>query len=279
MKEAIEKFLLYLEAKGDSPRTIATYRQRLKWFAAAMPALTDINQDDIDNWVVRLRRRDLAPASVNSRIRDARNFLKWCVERGHIPNNPASHLKVKRFDPRPAEKAMTTTDLKRLLRAVDYERDRAIIMFLASTGCRSGEAATLKLKNLNLIKREAWVEGKTGGRWVDYNQATADALNAWLAIHPNPDSDAVFVGLTAPYAPIRESTIYQMMRRTALRAGVTGKWNPHSVRHLVGQIWADNANLELVRQKLGHRDIQSTLVYANQDRGRVKRLTDKLDII
>jgi integrase len=176
-------------------------------------------------------------------------------------------------------KAMTQDDLQRILNAAEHLRDRALIMFFASTGCRAGEAASLTFDNLNTINREAKIHGKTGTRFVDFNHETARVLNDWIRAHPNRKSGFVFVGVLAPHNPITPGTIYSIFRRLAIRAGVDGRFNPHSVRHLVGQVWADHVNLELVRQKLGHRDLMSTQIYANQDRSRIKKHTEAIKIL
>jgi integrase len=160
-------------------------------------------------------------------------------------------------------------------------RDLAMLLFTIDTGCRAGEVAGLRKECLNLERFEALVDGKTGPRMVDFTHKTAKVLRQWLSQHPAPQSDYVFVGLHTPNKgnPIAHGTLYQVFRRLAKEAGVKGRFNPHSIRHLVGQVWADHTNLELVRQKLGHRDISTTAIYANQDRTRVKQFTEAIRIL
>jgi integrase len=156
-----------------------------------------------------------------------------------------------------------------------------MLLFTVDTGCRAGEVAGLRIGDLNLKRCEARVDGKTGPRMVDFTQETAKALDNWLKQHPAPQQGFVFVGLRTPNNGncISQGTIYQVFRRLARDGGVDGRFNPHSIRHLVGQVWADHVNLELVRQKLGHRDISTTAVYANQDRARVKRATQRIRVL
>lgn len=278
--DVLDKFLVYLEAKGNSPRTIATYAQRLRLFQEAIGStgLDEISPEMVDRWVVEMRRAGLAPDTVRSRVRDVRSFFRWCVGRGYLAKSPADHLAL-RGRAVLVVKAMDRDDLRAMIDAAENERDRALVLFMASTGCRSGEVAGLRLADVDLGRREAWVSGKTGPRLVDFNLSAATALRAWLQTHPTPDGDLVFVGLRHPHNPITADLIYQLFRRLAMRAGVTGRFNPHSVRHLVGQVWTDQANLELTRQKLGHRDISTTAVYANQDRSRLKEATDRIEIL
>ena len=280
MLNTIDNFLTFLVAKGDAPRTVDTYRQRLKMLVefAEETELSAYTPELIDRWVADERRRGLAAVTVNGRLRDARSFFRWCEQRGLIASSPAAHLHIKRY--KPVEiKAIDGDVLKLMIANATHERDRAIIMFIASTGCRLGEAATLLRRRLYVENREAQVDGKTGLRWVDFDRETARALEQWLAIAP--PSDCVFTGLwgTNNGNPVQTGTIYQMFRRVAIRAGVQNEiWNPHSLRHRVGQQFASKTNLELTRKKLGHADIESTIIYANQDRTMVRAATDKIKI-
>jgi len=67
-----------------------------------------------------------------------------------------------------------------------------MILFLTDTGCRSGELRSLKMQDVNLEKREAWLEGKTGGRWVDFIERTARAIQDWLEVRPEMDCPYLF---------------------------------------------------------------------------------------
>lgn len=279
--EVTDKFLIYLEAKGDRPRTIATYDQRLRLFVTAVgvPDLDRVTPEMVDCWVADMRRRGLAKSTVNNRLRDVKTFFNWCVGRGYVAASPANHLAVRGRWADLEVKAMAREDLTAILRAADQARDVAIIRFIASTGCRSGEAATLQISDVNLNERSAFVTGKTGRRPVEFDVPAANALATWLNDHPNKQSGYVFVTLRPPHLPATPGLIYQLFRRLAKTAGVNGRFNPHSVRHLVGQTWTDETNLELTRQKLGHRDISTTMVYANQDRKRLKEATDRISIL
>jgi site-specific recombinase XerD len=75
--------------------------------------------------------------------------------------------------------------------------------------------------------------------------------------------------------------LYSRLKRLSEKIEGIVRFNPQSIRHRVGQAWIDKgANLELVRQKLGHADITTTaMFYANQDRERVKRATKKYSIL
>ena len=278
MKIVLDAFLLYLEAAGRAPCTLGIYRERVGYLLAFLKGrgigeLEDVRPGDLDAYVVSLRRRGLSLVTISGRIVVIKTFFAWCVKRGYLERSPADHLTKPKLERGGRSMAMARDDLARLVGAADGRpRDLAVLLFLADTGCRVGELVALCVCDVCLEKCEAHVNGKTGGRAVDFTERTARAVEAWLTSRDGPE-DTLF-GMTA-------NGVRKMLERLAERAGVTGRCNPHSIRHLVGQNWLDQgANLEIVRQKLGHRDIAVTaMFYAHQDRVRVKAATEKFSLV
>ena len=277
MKRILGEFLLCLEAGGRSPRTLQSYKERVGYLLAFLEGrgieeLEGVRPGDLDAYVVGLRHRSLSAATIAGRIQAIKAFFAWCVRRGYLASSPASHLKKPRLELGGRSPAMDRDDLGRLIvAAAGRPRDLAVLLFLADTGCRVGELVKLERSALDLAEQCAWVDGKTGGRWVDFTARTALALEWWLALS---DNGASVFGMTG-------NAVRKMLERLAVKVGVRGRVNPHSIRHLVGQAWLDDgANLELVRQKLGHRDIQTTAnFYAHQDRERVRAATERFSLV
>lgn len=284
----LDLFYQSLEAAGDSDRTVGTYRQRLSCFFRFVKCQPgEVTVEMVEAWVVSMRRRGLSNVTIRGRLTAVKTFYAWGINRGHWGTSPAAAVRFKKGRRSKVLRAAKPEEVKRMVAAAGerarngQKRDLALLLFTVDTGCRAGEVAGLRREHLSIARREALVDGKTGPRMVDFTNKTAQALSNWLSQHPTPQSDFVFVGLHTPNQgnPIKPGTLYQLFRRLAIAAGVNGRFNPHSIRHLVGQVWADNTNLELVRQKLGHRDISTTAVYANQDRARVKRFTEAIRIL
>ena len=75
------------------------------------------------------------------------------------------------------------------------------------------------------------------------------------------------------------NSIYQMFRRRARDAGISGRRNPHGVRHLVGTEAAKQFGLRDAQILLGHDDISSTVIYAAVDDERQKAVTHALNVL
>ena len=60
-----------------------------------------------------------------------------------------------------------------------------------------------------------------------------------------------------------ESTIYNVVRRAALRAGIVGPMSPHKLRHGHATDGSTKgASLRLLQETLGHSDPSTTAIYA-----------------
>lgn len=308
LDQAIEKFLTHLDAADRSPVTIKAYRARFRRFLAYEEisgdmALETITPEMLDRWAASLRERrrlyadhryretverPLSDATRLAYIQTVKTLLAFCHRRGYLDRDVGADLERPHVDHKAGDKVMPLQTLYRMLDAAwekaqaedGNTRDLAVLMFAADTGARRGEIVTLQIGHLRLEELEADVVGKTGRRPVDYTAETADVLRLWLQERPDVDHDYVFTGSMAGYSrnrggPLSPDAINSIFKRLAKAAGVTGKCNPQAVRHLVGQRWTDRVNLELVRQKLGHRSVTTTaMFYAHQDMSRVKAATN-----
>ena len=184
------------------------------------------------------------------------------AEEGYLERNPAARLRTPQL-PEAPPKAISKEDLERLLEAAkDNPRNYAIICMLADTAARVGAIATLKLENLDLDNRRALVYDKGRGgrrraRYVYFSERTREALQDYIRIRPNSESEYLFTSNQGKR--LTPDAIRLIIRRLAKKAGVKGRCNPHAFRHG----WAlealrNGADLGTVSDILGHSDITVT---------------------
>ncbi|WP_299030015.1 tyrosine-type recombinase/integrase [uncultured Thermanaerothrix sp.] len=222
----------------------------------------------------------LSPWTIHSHVRIARQFFKWLIEENYLSQNPAARLELPPLPEEPP-KAVAEEDLQRLLNAArDDPRNYALVCMLADTAARVGAIATLKLKDLDLENRRAlvWEKGRGGrkkAQYVFFSWRTREALIEYLRVRPDNASDYLFIskrgGHLTPHA------IYQLLRRLARKAGITGRFNPHAFRHG----WArgalrNGADLGTVSDILGHSSVEVTKrFYARWADGELQERHDK----
>lgn len=265
LREALDHFLLLDRA----PATIRTYRYILTTFIDAIGPerpLHLIRPEDVHFYISQMRqqRPPLSSVTLRNRARTIKRFFAWCVESRHwITENPAQDLIVSVPTPQLGQnKSASDAEFRAVLAAAFRPRDRAVILLLAESGCRAGEAAGLRMRNLDVEKREAHIVGKGGKRrtiWFGVDAALA--LDAWLEVRPKTDHDCVFTSQRGK-KPLLPSSISRIVNRCAQRAGLDRPLHAHSFRHRVGLTFARRGISPRVAQAyLGHEDVTITMQY------------------
>lgn len=277
LHEAVRLFLM----ADRRPATNASYAKTLAPFARAVGPdrpLANISPEDLDAYVMTLRRRTevyaghplrptegrpLSAASVYKHIKTLKTFFYWCLERELLAVSPARFLSTRRPGrPLGQGKAATDPEVETLLAAARFRpRELALIMLLAKSGCRAGEAARLRLADLDLEGHCAWVDGKGGRRRkIYFDEETSQVLGRWLDLRAPASHDCVFCSRHGG-APLTAQAVSQVIRRLCKLAGIRSL-GAHALRHRVGLKFARARVAPRVAQHyLGHTDITITLAY------------------
>lgn len=261
--------------------------------------IEEIRVDDLRKWRAKVAaapgRRQSPPKegkeeaklsvyTLHRDIRQVKTFFKWCVEEEILKRNPATRLTLPKLPRGEPPKAISDKDMKRMIAAAlaaiterpersdgrpcqhhqglkpyPYERDYAMIRFLAESGCRVGGLASLRWEDLDLPAKEGTVceKGKVS-RMVPYGRETVAALEAWRSVQPSYNRHVEFV-FSGERGALTTSGLYQILHRLAVRAGVRDRHNPHSFRHaLARRLLKHRADMGTVSELLGHSNIETT---------------------
>ncbi len=280
VETAVTEFLVACRADGLKPTTIRWYRTMLAPVAANLCHLRidQITTNHLRAYVVALRERHayqdapqrrqrdtgLSAASLQSHHRALSRFFGWCKEEYALPANPMDRIRMPKAQ-RKEPKAIDPADIKRLFDATGMDRngarDRAILLFLADTGCRAGGLLGLSPADIDLDRGRAIVHEKGDKtRVVPFTRFTAQMIRAWLAVRP-AQATTLFCGLSEQqYAtPLTYAGLYQTLKRLKRRGGVTGRVNPHSFRHgFAREYLISGGDLATLAQLMGHSDVSVT---------------------
>ena len=257
----------YLGAKridGLSDKTLGNYRCNLEMFAARVnKSAAKVTTDDIRGYISYLdETRHLKDTSLQTHINTLRAFFGWLHTEEKIKKNPMSKIKSLKLDKKGARQALTVEELERLRDACKTYREKALIEFLVSTGCRLSEIAQLRAADLNLADRSVQVTGKGDKDRVVYFSVRA-RLMVQEYIVQRKGGDGLFVSNKSPYEPLKPRAIQRIVRSLSERAGLEGRVHPHLLRHTFAT-HALNGGMDVtvIQRLLGHEDIATTQIYA-----------------
>lgn len=264
MKRRIKHYLGAKRIDGLSARTLANYRSHLELFASKVTKSTaKITTDDIRGYIAFLdETRNLKETSLQTHINSLRAFFGWLTMEEKIKKNPMSKIKSIKIDKVGARQALTVEELERLRDACVTYREKALIEFLVSSGCRLSEVAQLSASDLDLMSRSVQVTGKG-----DKDRVVFFSIRARLMIEEymmqRKGGTGLFVSSKAPFEPLKPRAIQRMVRAISLRAGLDKRVHPHLLRHTFATLALNGGmDIAVIQRLLGHENIATTQIYA-----------------
>ncbi len=282
LSEAIEALCVATRANGRSPRTVDAYREKLSHLAVYLkdPPIESITVHDLRSFVVSQMEKttlyqnhptrdpeagSLSPFTVSSRVRHIKRLFNWLEDEGILDNNPARRLKVPK-PKRERPKGVNYDDVVALAESIDGNqpadlRDKAMVLFLADTGCRVGGMCGLQVEDLDVQTCTAHVTEKDGRpRPLFFTPGTAEALQAWLQARPEDRGPWVFIGLgNRSSGALKPESVARILRHRAKDIGIEGPVNPHAFRHgFAREFLLRGGNLATLADILGHSNVQTT---------------------
>lgn len=272
LSQAIDELVIASQAAGLSKRTIQQYRLHLDPVAAFLgdPQVDGITTTDLRRFIVDLRSQPgrhgqtLSAATVAGYVRAIRRLWNFLVAEEVVSKSPAAGLAMPKLPRGREPKAISLDDFLRMLRAASGDapvmiRARAIMTFLAETGCRAGGLVGLRLEDLDIDHLTAQViEKGDKRREVYFTEFAREHLNAWLAVRP-AGSDRVFVSLKQPGKTLSVPAVTRILNTVKELAEVTGPANAHAFRHAYAKLYLlSGGDLASLSNLMGHSDIAVT---------------------
>ncbi|NFE73389.1 integrase [Clostridium botulinum] len=270
-----EKILLYLSVKklaGYSAATLKNYKYLLDKLSAFLnKPVTTITVNDIRMFLI-IQGKGKKPSTINSMIFYIKAFFNWLESEDLITKNPVKKLEINKL-PKRLRKALTLEELERLRIACKTNRERALLEFLFSTGCRVTETVDCNITDLNFNENILKVVGKGDKeRIVCFGEKTKLYLKKYIYEDRRKDNDpALFVSEKFPYKRLSKRGIELIISKLGKRADFNKNIFPHLLRHTMATVGLQNgANLITIQQLLGHTDPATTQIYAQNSIENIK---------
>lgn len=223
-----------------------------------------ITTNDIRVYLYKVQQqRKLSNRTLDSRRSAIHAFLEWATNEEYIDRNPCRNIKRIKYE-RKKKKPLTPLEMEQLRNACETVRDKALVEFFYSTGCRVTECERMNLDDVDFLKKEVHLFGKGDKHRTSFLNAKAElALKNYLETR-NLDAPALFVGERKPYNRLKKAAIEKRFRQLGEKAGIKRRVHPHLIRHTSATDARDHGMpIEEVKEFLGHSSIATTLEYAD----------------
>ncbi len=282
----VEEFCdaLWLE-DGLSQNTLDAYRRDLLLFAAWLheqQGKTLYEVTDIDlNAYFAFRHATSKASSSNRRLAVLKRFYQHALRLHRISADPCLKLRSAKQPPR-FPKTLSEANVESLLSAPETStplglRDRTMLELMYASGLRVSELVLLKSIEVGMNEGVLRVTGKgSKTRLVPFGEEARVWIERYLkegrsAILNGKIHDALFV--TALGGPMTRQMFWTLIKKYALKAGITAPLSPHTLRHAFAtHLLNHGADLRVVQLLLGHADISTTQIYTHVARERLKKI-------
>ena len=282
----LNAFLEYLlHEKNYSQNTIMAYKTDLIAFKDF--CITEFDQEDlltvhynqIRSWIVFLVNQKISNRTINRKISSLKSFYKFLQKTQELPLNPLSKhraLKVQKknqipFTQSEVNKVIDSFEDKNDFTAV---RDKLIVELFYSTGIRRIELVSIKENNVDVNNRLIKVLGKRNKeRYVPILSSVMESLVKYLNLKKTiiTETDTLFI--TIKGAEIYETLVYRVIEMYFSQVCTKVKKSPHILRHTFAtQMINEGADLNSVKELLGHSSLASTQVYTHNSLEQMKKM-------
>lgn len=274
LKAILKDFSFYLKVERRlSANTAAAYTGDVEGFFSACSLMPgEVCKEDIREHIAA-RAGKISKRSQARLLSSLKAFFDWCIVEGERKDNPCDAVDFPKLGQYLPE-VLSVEEVEAIMDSVDLRspsgvRDRAILELLYGCGLRVSELCGLRISQVYLNEGFVRVVGKGDkDRLVPLGEPAADAFRAWLDIRPEPAEaafqDSAFLNLRG--TPLSRVSVFKMIKKQALLAGVDKEISPHSFRHsFATHLIAGGADLRIVQEMLGHESILTTEIYTHID--------------
>ena len=282
--QLIEAFIEYLDLERNySKHTLAAYQKDIHSFvvfakANDMLAIQDVAYDEIRNWIVSLSNSGVGARTINRKVSALNSFYKFLLKIKVRSNNPLERHKALKVTkkiqlPFSSEELALVLDENHSLDDFRAVRDITLIKLLYSTGIRRAELINLKVTDIDFYNEQLKVLGKRNKeRIIPLLEEMLVQLKEYLSLRVEiTDNKVLTLFVTKSGKKTYPSLVYRIINAYFSRVSTKVKKSPHILRHTFAtQLLNEGADLNGIKELLGHASLASTQVYVHNDINKLK---------
>lgn len=260
----VKTYIVVKRTEGLSDGTLSNYARSLKYFFLwVRKQPQDVTANDIRMYLYEYKQqRQISDRTLDKLREYICWFFTWAHTEEYIPRNPGRSVKGIKYEQK-ERSALTQIELEYLRMACETPREKAILEFLYSTGCRVSELVGVKMSDIDWRNRSVHLFGKGRKHRTSYLNAKCDVALSEYVSGRAWHSEYLFASDRQPHGKLSKDTIEATIREIAARSKVTKHITPHVIRHTTATQAVNNGMaIEDVSKLLGHASVATTMIYA-----------------
>lgn len=279
LKEKIAYFLAAKKIDGVKLNTLYNYNLKLQHFAnrVVKPA-SMITTHDIRYYLALLgQEKILKESTMATNFSVLKSFFSWMANEEIIDKDPMRKLKTPSLNKRDLRHALTSEELEKVRNACKTIREKSLVEFLSSSGCRLTELQQLNISDVDFNERCVEVLGKGNKKRVVYFSPRAKLFIQEYINSRKDKNPALFVSYRAPYMRLGARAIQLEIKKLGQAAKLNRKVHPHLLRHTFATLALNSGmDITVIQSILGHESVATTQIYAVMNKDHIKSEYRKL---
>lgn len=268
--DLVSAFIFAKQIEGKSIKTLERYMYIIKRMQKEIQVpIRKVNVYHLRQYLMSGRSKGWSDRTLEGYRSVFCSFFNWLWKEGLIQDNPTTNLAPIRCI-KEVKLPYSDVDIERLKESCRTIRDKAIVCFLLSTGCRIGEVTQLNRQDINLNRMECKVLGKGNKERIVYMDSVATMMLKRYLSKRTDHYDALFVGKGS--SRMTPGGIRNMLVVLSKDSGVPNV-HPHRFRRtLATNLINHGMAIQDVAHILGHDKLDTTMkyVYINDEDVRTK---------
>lgn len=303
LKQAMDAFTKDLRRRGYSQKTIDAYEFDIEKLALYMKLFhgadsASINLDALDievirGWIDQNLVDGISTRTIARRLSTVKSLFRFLFSENLVNDNVRmDKIQIPRIRKNPP-RVLSQEEVSELLIFDDtgdpnHLMYQSLIIIMYSCGLRVGELSNLKIEDFDHSKRTLRVMGKgSKERVIPMQNAAYRSLLAYLEHREKafPESVSADTNLFCKETktglkPMNIRRIQYLVEKRGKSAGLMKHVHPHLLRHSIATHMIEmGANIESVRQTLGHESLATTSIYIKSSAKYLKEEHDKFNPI
>lgn len=270
-----------------SEHTIKAYANDLRQFSDFV--ITSFEIEDISkaegkhvrSWIVNMIEEGKSTRTVHRKLSTLKAFYKYLLRQEYIELDPMQKVVAPKMSKR-LPVFIHQDHMEQLFDQIEFEQDYSgqrnliILELLYGTGIRRSELIQLTLADIDFGNQVIKVEGKGGKqRLVPCTTHLQTVLKQYIKLRHTafPETDELALFLTDKGKVMYPKLVYNIVKKYLSLVTNIERKSPHVLRHTFATHLSDNgAELNAVKELLGHSSLASTQVYTHNSIEKLKRV-------
>ncbi len=258
-----------MELRGFSSRTILSYSSNLRKFLEFTDKpVEDLSTDHVRTFLLHLKGRKLSTSYINTAYSSCKLFFMSVLKQ---PFSMDDIPRVKNSKKLPL--VLSKSEVIAILDATENMKHKAILMTAYSAGLRVSEVIQLKVSDIDSCNMQIFIRSGKG----DKDRYTLLYLREYFKVYK--PTEWLFYSGYDKSRHLSSRTAQKVFKDSTTKVGIHKSVTFHTLRHCFAtHLLISGTNLFTIKTLLGHKNIQTTMVYLHLAPGKVLSVTSPFDM-